>query len=200
MTCSTCCNGCMPKVELSAVAFAAVSILYPLLAVGAVSAFGPGWVVLGLLGLLGLRAVFDLRRAAPGALVYALLCVACAIAAVALVNRDLSVRLYPAFMNCAMLAAFGATLWRGPSMIERFARIMEPNLPESGVRYTRAVTWIWCGFFLINGAIATWTALFATWPVWTLYNGVIAYGAIATLFVSEMLVRPLFRRHATPAQ
>ena len=186
----------MRRVDGSALLFAAVSILYPLLAALAVRAFGPGWVVLGLLVLLALRGLLGMKRA-PGGLTFALLFVAGAVALAALYDRELSVRLYPAFMNAAMLAAFAHTLWRGPSMIERFARLVEPDLPESGVRYTRAVTGVWCGFFLVNGAIAVWTAFYADWALWTLYNGLIAYAAIAALFVGELLVRPFFRsRHA----
>lgn len=183
----------MRRVDAPALIFAGVSIFYPVLAAVAVNAFGPGWVLLGLMALLALRGVAGFKRGVPGGLTYALLFVAAAMALAALYDRELSVRLYPAFMNATMLAAFGLTLWRGPSMIERFARIVEPELPESGVRYTRAVTWVWCGFFAVNGAIATWTALYADWPLWTLYNGLIAYIAIAVLFAGEMLVRPFFR-------
>jgi uncharacterized membrane protein len=99
-------------------------------------------------------------------------------------------------MNASMLAAFAQTLWRGPSMIERFARLVEPELPECGVRYARTVTWIWVLFFIVNGAIAVWTALYATWTAWTLYNGLIAYIAMGVLFGGEWLVRPLARRAA----
>jgi uncharacterized membrane protein len=185
----------MRRVDASAVIFAGVSILYPVLAAVAVQAVGPGWVLLGLLALMALRGVLGLQKGVPGGLTYALLFVAAAMALTALYDRELSVRLYPAFMSATMLAAFGHSLWRGPSMIERFARIVEPNLPESGVRYTRAVTWVWCGFFLVNGAIAAWTALFADWKLWTLYNGLISYIAIGALFAGEMMVRPFFRRH-----
>jgi uncharacterized membrane protein len=97
-------------------------------------------------------------------------------------------------MNTAMLLTFGYTLWRGPPMIERFARIVEPNLPESGVRYTRVVTWVWVAFFLINGLVATYTALYSDWSTWTLYNGLIAYLGMGLLFGGELLVRPFFRR------
>jgi uncharacterized membrane protein len=103
-------------------------------------------------------------------------------------------RLYPAFMNAAMLLAFAQTLISPPSMIERFARLVEPDLPESGVRYTRAVTWIWVGFFIVNGAIAGYTAVYSSWETWTLYNGVVAYVAMGALFLGEFLVRPFFRR------
>jgi uncharacterized membrane protein len=189
----------MRRVDPSIVAFAAVSILYPLIAAVTVRYFGPGWVLLGLFALLAVRSLLGLTRKVPGGLTYGLLFVAAALAVIALYDRQLSVRLYPAFMNAAMLLAFAQTLRRPPSMIERFARLLEPNLPESGVRYTRVVTWIWVGFFLINGTIAAFTAILADWPTWTLYNGVIAYAAMGALFAGELIVRPFFRR-AEPAQ
>jgi uncharacterized membrane protein len=184
----------MRKVDASVVLFAGVSILYPLFAAIAVRTIGPGWVIIGLLVLLALRSLLGLTRAVPGGLTYGLLFVAAALALAALYDRHLSVRLYPAFMNAAMLMAFAHTLWRPPSMIERFARLVEPNLPESGVRYTRVVTWIWVAFFALNGAIATYTAFYSSWDEWTLYNGVVAYVAMGALFVGEFLARPFFRR------
>jgi uncharacterized membrane protein len=184
----------MRKVDVSVVLFAGVSILYPLIAAIAVRAFGPEWVLAGLVVVLALRGRIGFSRKIPGGLTWGLLLVAAGLALVALYDRELSVRLYPAFMNAAMLLAFAQTLWRPPSMIERFARLVEPELPESGVRYTRAVTWVWVGFFAINGAVAAWTALYASWTTWTLYNGLIAYLAIGGLFLCEMLVRPFFRR------
>lgn len=189
----------MPRIDASALAFAGVSILYPFLAAVAVRAIGPHWVVWGLLALLGLRAAFGLRHGVPSGMTFGLLVAAAALALAALYDRELSTRLYPAFVNAAMLTAFSVTLVHGPSMIERFARLAEPNLPESGVRYTRAVTWIWCAFFLVNGSLAVWTALYASWPVWTLYNGLVAYVAIAALLLGEMLVRPFFRRRGEGA-
>ena len=183
----------MRKVDPSVVLFAGVSILYPFLAALGVRTLGPGWVLAGLMALLALRSALGLTRHAPGSLTIGLVLVVAALAAVALYDRDLSVRLYPAFMNAAMLLAFAHTLWRGPSMIERFARLVEPDLPDSGVRYTRIVTWIWVGFFLANGAIAAWTALYASWPTWTFYNGVVAYVGMGVLLLGEMLVRPFFR-------
>lgn len=186
----------MPKVDVSAIFFAGVSILYPLIAAVAVHTVGPLWVVAGLFLILILRGVLGLRQKIPGGLTYGLLAVALGVAAVALYNRELSVRLYPAFMSAAMLLAFGMTLVRGPSMIERFARLIEPNLPESGVRYTRIVTAIWVAFFAVNGAVAVWTALYAPWRTWTLYNGLIAYIAMGVIAGGELLVRPFFQHTA----
>jgi uncharacterized membrane protein len=189
----------MTRIDPVGVLLAGVSILYPLTAALAVRWLGAGWVVLALCALLLLRALLPTARRIPAGLTMGLLAVAAAMALVTLADKDLAVRLYPALMNAAMLAAFGASLVKGPSMIERFARLAEPDLPESGVRYTRAVTWIWVVFFVANGAIATWTALYADWGLWTLYNGLLAYIAMGLLAGGELLFRMLIRGRAARA-
>jgi uncharacterized membrane protein len=71
--------------------------------------------------------------------------------------------------------------------------VLEPDLPEKAVRYTRKVTWAWVGFFAVNGAIALWSVLQPGWSLWLLYNGVIAYVAAGLLFAVELLVRQRVR-------
>lgn len=183
----------MTRFDKSAALLTAVSILYPLVAAFAVRTFGPAPVVVGLCVLLVLRSIGGAMHNVPLGLTLGLLAVAAAIGLIALYDRDLSVRLYPAFINGALLVAFAQTLVRGPSMIERFARLTEPDLGDAGIRYTRKVTWVWVGFFAINGAIAAATAFCADWNVWTLYNGVIAYIAIGILLGGEYLVRQKVR-------
>lgn len=70
-------------------------------------------------------------------------------------------------------------------IVERLARLQEPDLPEKGVRYTRRVTQIWCGFFIINGGIALFTALYGDMSLWTAWNGMIAYFLMGTLMAGE---------------
>ncbi len=173
-----------------------VTLAYPFLAALAVRRFGPGWVVLALVALLVLRIAFGRGKALPLAATLAMALAAAALGLVALVDTNLSVRLYPVFMNAAALAGFGATLVRPPSMIERLARLHEPDLPPSGVRYTRGATWVWCGFFGINGAIALWTALAGSWQVWTVYNGLVAYIGMGLLLGGEWVVRQFVRPNA----
>jgi uncharacterized membrane protein len=108
-------------------------------------------------------------------------------------------RFYPVAINAAMLLLFGVTLLRPPSMIERLARLREPCLPPRAVSYTRVITEVWCGFFLLNGGIALYTALFADLEVWTLYNGMIAYLLMALLFAGETLVRRRVQRGSQAA-
>jgi uncharacterized membrane protein len=106
-----------------------------------------------------------------------------------LTNSELLLRLYPAAMNLGFLLLFGLSLWFPPTMIERFARLQEPDLPPDGVIYTRRVTQVWCGFLAANGAVALWTACYASRETWELYNGLIAYLLMGLLFAGEWLVR-----------
>lgn len=109
-------------------------------------------------------------------------------------NALLPLKLYPVLVNAALLIAFGYSLASPPSMVERMARLTEPDLPPAGVAYTRTVTKVWCVFFIINGSIALGTALWASQAVWSLYNGVIAYVLMGLLFAGEYLVRLRFKR------
>jgi uncharacterized membrane protein len=103
-------------------------------------------------------------------------------------------KLYPVLVNALMLGIFGYSLVSPPSLIERIARVKEPDLPPEGVQYTRRVTQAWCVFFLTNGTIALATALWASPEIWTLYNGVIAYALMGIMFGGEYLVRLRFKR------
>ncbi|WP_116367598.1 hypothetical protein [Parahaliea mediterranea] len=103
-------------------------------------------------------------------------------------------RYYPVAINGALLLLFGASLQRGPSLIERIARLREPDLPPEAVRYTRRVTQIWCLFFLLNGAAALYTALACSLQTWALYNGGIAYLLMGLLFAGEFCLRQQLRR------
>lgn len=96
---------------------------------------------------------------------------------------------YPVIINAAMLALFGGSLFSAQPIIERLARLQDPNLPPQAVRYTRKVTQIWCGFFVFNILICT--ALIATqqYEWWAIYSGGISYGLMGVLMVGEWLVR-----------
>jgi uncharacterized membrane protein len=109
-------------------------------------------------------------------------------------NHLLPLKLYPFLMNVLTLGLFGYSLIYPPSMVERIARLTEPDLPPEAVGYTRRVTQVWCGFFIVNGSIALYTALWASQEAWSLYNGVIAYLLMGILFGGEYLIRLRFRK------
>jgi len=99
-------------------------------------------------------------------------------------------RLYPVLINAMLLCTFGLSLKVGPPVIERIARLRFPDLPPEGVRYTRKVTQVWCGFFALNGAIAAALAFWGPWHWWTLYNGAISYALMGALMLGEWSLRP----------
>jgi uncharacterized membrane protein len=92
-------------------------------------------------------------------------------------------------VNAVMLLIFAGSLFYPPSVVERLARLQQPDLTPQGIRYTRRVTQVWCGFFIINGSIALVTALWSSFEWWSLYNGLIAYLLMGLLFAGEYLIR-----------
>jgi len=168
-----------------------ITLLYPLAIWFGHGHVQPRWLA-GLLVLAAatrvpaLKARRVVRWSAAGALLLAL--------AAVWANLLLPLKLYPVLVNGALLAAFGWSLARPPSMIERFARLREPQLPPAAIRYTRRVTQVWCLFFLLNGTVALGLALWASEAAWSLYTGVISYLLMGALFAVEFLVRLRFKR------
>lgn len=113
-------------------------------------------------------------------------------------NETVYLRLYPVCINALMLALFAASVARPPTFVERLIRLRKPDLPPWAVRYARKVTLAWCGFFLINGAIALYTCFWTPLEVWTLYNGLISYVLIGLMFAGEYPIRHLVKRANTP--
>lgn len=172
---------------------AVLALLYPLLVYFGLLHFSAQWVgialaVLLVLRLLLLRKKLGDRQLRQSLLPALLLATLCALAS-AFLNQAGALKLIPVTINTACLLGFGVTLWQPPSMIERFARLQEPNLSEHAIRYTKQVTLVWCAFFILNGSIALYTALYSSMKIWALYNGLIAYLLMGALFAIEYLVR-----------
>lgn len=107
---------------------------------------------------------------------------------------QLGLKFYPVLVNFSFLLLFFTSLFSPMTVVERMARIREPDLPERAIVYTRNVTKVWCGFFLINGSIAAATALWGSEETWMIYNGFIAYVLIGILAGGEWLVRQRVKR------
>lgn len=174
--------------------------LYPLAVFFGLQHWQPGSLGLLLAALVLLRLLLEKRpdaAASPAGgrlhsrwLLSALLIFA---VGVFLVNDQQLLRFYPVLMNGLMLSMFGYSLFSPPPLAERLARLREPDLDAHGVRYTRAITQVWCGFFFLNGCVAAWTAVAASLAAWTLYNGLLAYLLMALVFAVEYGVRQRLR-------
>lgn len=113
---------------------------------------------------------------------------------VLLVAPDKAAMAYPVAISLAAAAVFGGTLIVPPSLIERFARMQEPDLPEEGRAYCRKVTWVWTVWLVLNALIAGllgWTGHHVAWAIWT---GILSYVVMALLFLGEIVVRRHVRK------
>ncbi|MFC0035259.1 COG4648 family protein [Cardiobacterium valvarum] len=132
-----------------------------------------------------LRAILAPRRAVRlGALA-----LAAYFTATTLLDNKNALTLYPLIINATLLIAFTASLIHPPSAIERLARLQHPDLPPAGIAYTRRVTQIWCGYFIVNGGIIATLSLIGAERAWALYTGVISYILMGLLLAGEWLYR-----------
>ena len=178
-----------------------LTLLYPLVVFYGLAEFSVRWVsftllLLFLLRLLVLkknsRSSIELKKnqmLGPRATKVVSLVVLAFLLFSFIFDADIGLLFYPVIINSALALVFLYSLMNPPPIIERLARLTQADLPLHAVVYTRKVTKIWLGFFIINGLVASYTALFTSLQTWTLYNGLIAYILMGILFAGEYVVR-----------
>ena len=172
---------------------ALVTALWPLIIFAAVMADVWSYVLPVLAGVIGLKLITTLKARAAGPLVRVGLVLATLALGLCLLSLAFSaigfMFYYPVAVNLIMLAVFASSLRGEQSIVERLARLQDPELSPRGVRYTRNVTKAWCVFFVLNGAIAAVTAIIGDLKLWTWWNGLLSYGAMGLMFGGEYLLR-----------
>lgn len=161
-------------------------LIYPFL-MGWCLSHGYMWQVSILLLVLGaLRLIFQKKNN----VLWPLTSLAVICGSFSLIFKSaLGLKFYPVMMSLGALCVFSYTLWKPPSMIERFARVFEPTLPKEGVLWTRKVTMVWCIFFAFNAFFAFCTVFFFPISIWVLYNGFISYLMMGVLLLGEFILR-----------
>lgn len=107
-------------------------------------------------------------------------------------NSIEGLKLYPVVINFSLLLTFVYSLFYPPTVIERIARLQDPDLDSEAIKYIRLITKLWCVLFVFNGSVALYTSMFSSIEVWVLYNGLIAYFLIGGLLGGELLYRHLY--------
>ena len=150
-----------------------------------------------LLAAFGVTFAFRARRAAAeiGALVRQHLGIALLIAVAVISDSRFYLLILPSLLSLYFLWTFGSSLLRGPPMIERFARIVEDDLPDFTLPYCRKVTITWCGFFALNALCVGVLALTAPLGWWAVYTGGIFYVALGLLATTEFCLRKVWFRY-----
>lgn len=173
-------------------AIVAGSVLYPGLVYFGRETVSPFAFVALVLVLICLRLAVAGSQAAQHWR-FPLLFVALGVMTLAALDLNLAVLAYPVLMSLGVAALFGYTLLSPPSLIERIARLREPDLAPAGVSYCRKVTVVWTLFAIFNGAVAGGTALWGSLEMWSLWTGLISYLLMGLLFAGELAVRARLR-------
>ena len=146
----------------------------------------PEWGLALMLALVGVVLRFFITTWSTWALAFAPV-----VGALLLVPPQVALYAPPVVLNLALATAFGATLRRGTEpFISRIARLerSEP-LDARLAAYTRRVTQIWTGFFVVLAIVSAALAAFAPLRIWSLFTNGLAYLLISALFLGEWLYR-----------
>ncbi|XQW84904.1 hypothetical protein ACOYR1_17540 [Thalassotalea piscium] len=174
---------------------AVLALLYPVLVYWGMQHFSLQYIAIALIVLILLRLSFSrsLWQKMPWLKPASILGVV-VLTYSALKGDSIGMLFYPVVVSTVTLIIFVYSLIKSPTIIETFARMTDPELDANGVSYCRNVTKIWCVFFIINGAIASYTALFCSLEEWALYNGFISYILMGSLMGIEYMVRLLVKK------
>lgn len=182
----------MPAVPAMRAFLIALGLAYPLLVYCGYGTIPPAVFIMATLALIAVRYV--LAPAGPLALSHPTILIAgAALVMVGLVDQRLAALAYPSLISFAFASAFGLSLWRGPSLIERFARLRQPDLPDAAKAYCAHVTLLWTIWLLANGLIAAALAFNGDMELWLLWTSLINYLISAGLFGGEWLFRRIRR-------
>lgn len=171
---------------------AVLTVVYPLAVWWSLTHFSPrmtGLVVLALLVPLMAIRLWRTKREHLWPVLRLPLAVMTLILIGVASNNALYIKSMPVLISGALLVAFGASLRGDMPMVERFARLQDPDLTPIKQEHCRRVTIIWCVFFVFNGATAGLLALFAPVAWWATYTGGIAYALMGLLFAGEYIIR-----------
>lgn len=182
-----------PALRRAASIVGAVALVgYPVAAWFLLGSFSPRVAALLLLTVMAPSAIARLRgldRAAMRSLALVPIVAATILLLAALIGSTRFTLLLPTAINATLFVAFAPTLWRGPPLVERFARLTVSDLGEAELRWCRSWTFVWSIFFVVNGGIALALALGGSLFAWTAYTGIVGYIAMGMLFGIEYTVR-----------
>lgn len=193
----------------------ALVLLYPLVVVLGIPRLGIRWTALLLLLLMARRIVtlILLDKQTSRLVLLQALSMASIIAAAALSGSALALRLAPFAVSLTFIALFASSLRRTKiPIIERFARLLRPDLPPDHVVYCRKLTKVWVAVLATNSLLVLGAVLAPTDALWAILVGPVSYGLLGLVFAVEYpyrkwrfqdfdpahpvdrLLRPLLRR------
>lgn len=182
----------MPVTAAMRAVLIALGLAYPFLVYCGYGTIPPAVFVLAALALIAIRHA--LAPGGPLALSHpTVLIAAAALILLSLADQGLAALAYPSLISLAFAAAFALSLRHPPSLIERFARLQNPGLPDAAKAYCAQVTLLWAVWLLANGLIAAALAFSRNMEFWLLWTSLINYLISGALFGGEWLLRRVRR-------
>jgi uncharacterized membrane protein len=181
-------------------AAAAGGVAYPFLvyfgqAYSGLSFLQPPLFIVIALGLIGLR-LMAMRGPDGRPWLFGMASAAVVLLLLLALNAGFAVMAYPVVISLTVAGIFGGSLLWPPSIVERFARMREADLPPAAIGYLRGVTQVWFLFLLANAAVAAALGLWGPLHLWTLWTGLVSYLLMGALFLGELAWRHFVRARA----
>ena len=173
-----------------------VFVLYPLIVVLGMHYIGIRLTALIILLFLGRRIIGLILADKEGTrvILYQAIAMAAIVGIAAASKSAFALRAAPFMISLTFITVFASSLKTVP-IIERFARLAEPNLPEEEVRYCRRLTKAWMGVLVANSILVFSAAFVEDKVLWTILVGPASYALLGSAFVVEYPYRKWrFRR------
>jgi uncharacterized membrane protein len=110
------------------------------------------------------------------------------ITAAGISGSEIFLRFTPFLISLTFLGQFALSL-RGTPIIERFARLKRPDLPEDHVVYCRKLTKAWLVVLAGNSVLVLVAAFVESSTVWAILVGPVSYFYWGTFIVVEFVFR-----------
>ncbi len=146
----------------------------------------------GLLVVSAVRERLCLKKFTPAFFVYLLF--ATVVFVLAGNYPEQLAKFIPLIIYTSLFSLFAVSLGAGKvPLITAFASLMRgqavADLHPQVQRYTRRLTLVWCGLFLLLGVSSLLLALYAPIYLWSLFSNVISYIIIGLVFLLEIGIR-----------
>ena len=109
------------------------------------------------------------------------------------IKRTVFLKFYPPICNFLFFSIFFMSLFSKETVIQKIAKNIDGELTNKQKNYTRKLTYVWCAVTFLNFAISAFT-VFMSDNIWILYNGLISYIFIGTVFLVEFLFRTILKK------
>ncbi len=180
---------------------AVVIALYPLLVLLGLTYLDVRWTALALAVLLGRRfvaQVFVSKETSFRVLVQ-IAGTAALLVGAAWSGSELFLRFTPFGISLIFFFQFATSLRPGSTpIIERFARLQKPDLPEDHAAYCRSLTRVWLAVFVGNSALVLAAAFVREKALWAMLVGPASYLYLGAFLGGEYVHRKRRFREFNP--